>query len=167
MQLINLFPPIFLSLLWMALPAVGAPKMRGPLPQEQRDLIHFMAEHHDEIERKVTLTDKGYRALTTSKNAEVVAALKTHVAYMKKRLDSGAMVRRWDPAFAEMVDYWDQLESTIEIKENGVEVTVTGKNEDAVKVARNHARIVSGFAQEGFEALQREHETALGKKENE
>ena len=154
----------FLAVIVVAtVPASAGPEFRGPLPPEQRDIIHFLAGHHDQIERKVTVIEDGYRALTTSRNKKVVKSLKEHVAYMEKRLDSGAMVRRWDPAFAEMAAYWDQLESQIRIKPNGIEVTVTGTTPEAVKVARNHARIVSGFAGEGFPALQREHAPALKK----
>ena len=133
----------------------------GPLPQEQKDLIHYMAEHHTELKRTVTKTKSGYTATTTSDNPELIAKLKTHFAYMKKRLDSGAMVRRWDPAYKEMVEYYDQLITEISLMENGIQVTVTGKTDEAVKVAQNHARIVSGFASEGQLAVQREHKAAL------
>ena len=84
-------------------------KMRGPLPQEQRELIHDLAENHKKLIRKVDLTKKGYVATTTSEDKKLPGKLKKHFRYMKKRLDSGAMVRRWDPAYAEMTDYYDQL----------------------------------------------------------
>jgi hypothetical protein len=135
----------------------AAPKMRGPLPEEQRNIVHELAEHHKEFTRKVTMTEKGYTATTTTKNKELAKKLQTHVAYMKKRLDSGAMVRRWDPAYAEMVAHYDDLEATIEEVDGGIRATINGKTPKAVKIAQNHARIVTGFIEKGTEDLHKEH----------
>lgn len=140
---------------------LARPEFRGPLPDEQKAIIHYLAEHHSELKRQVKLTPKGYLATTTSENPEIVKKLLTHFDYMEKRLDSGAMVRRWDPAFEEMVEYYDQLETTVEKLENGIKVTVKGKTPEAVKVAQNHAKIVSGFVSEGQTAVSREHPKAV------
>ncbi|MGJ8725492.1 MAG: hypothetical protein ACSHYB_13115 [Roseibacillus sp.] len=134
-----------------------AESFRGPLPQEQRELIHYMAEHHKELVRKVSKTETGYTATTTSENKELVKKLHAHVAYMKKRLDSGAMVRRWDPAYAEMVEHYDDIDATISPIEKGLAVIIKGKTPRAIKVAQNHARIVSTFAKEGSASVEREH----------
>lgn len=143
---------------------VGAKsEFRGPLPQEQKEIIQFLAQHHTDLTRTVKLTDKGYSAKTVSDHPEVVAKLKQHFAYMKKRLDSGAMVRRWDPAFAEMVDWYDQLITKVTLLDNGIEVVVEGKTPEAAEVAKNHARIVSGFVAEGHIAVQREHKAVIQK----
>ena len=137
------------------------PEFRGPLPDEQKEIIHYLAEHHSELKREVKLTKKGYKATTTSENPEIVKKLLTHFDYMEKRLDSGAMVRRWDPAFEEMVEYYEQLETNVEKLEDGIKVTVKGKTPEAVKVAQNHAKIVSGFVNEGQAAVSREHPKAV------
>ena len=142
-------------------PVWARPAFRGPLPQEQKDIIQYLAEHHRELRRQVTLTDKGYAAVTTSENPIVVEKLKTHFDYMEKRLGSGAMVRRWDPAFVEMVSYYDQLESEITPLSDGMKITVTGKTPEAVLVAQNHARIVTGFVGEGQSAVQQEHPAVI------
>lgn len=134
-----------------------AESFRGPLPQEQRDIIHYMAEHHKELVRKVTPTETGYTATTTSENKELVKKLHAHVAYMEKRLDSGAMVRRWDPAYAEMVEHYDDIDATITPIKAGLAVIVKGKTPRAIKVAQNHARIVTTFAKEGSASVEREH----------
>jgi len=134
-----------------------AESFRGPLPEEQRDIIHYMAEHHAELSRKVTMTETGYSAVTTTENRELVKKLHAHVAYMKKRLDSGAMVRRWDPAYAEMVEHYEDLDAKITPIEKGLEVTVSGKTPRAIKIAQNHANIVTSFAKEGFPSVERKH----------
>ena len=135
-------------------------KMRGPLPQEQRDLIHELAKNHKKLIRKVEATEKGYVATTTSKDKELAQKLKKHFRYMKKRLDSGAMVRRWDPAYAEMTEYYDQLEvAAVELPE-GLKVTITGKTPEAIKVARNHAAIVTSFVKKGADEVSKKHKKA-------
>jgi len=131
--------------------------LRGPLPEEQREIIHKLASHHKQLVRSVTLLDNGYEATTTTDNPELADLLRRHVQYMARRLDSGAMVRRWDPAFVELVEYHDQLEIELELLENGIRVVVTSTDPEAIQVARNHARIVTGFTEEGMEAVRREH----------
>lgn len=137
----------------------------GPLPAEARDVIHSLFSDHDKIERKVTLTDTGYTARTVSDDPKIAAALKEHVSFMENRLDGGFPVRRWDPAFAEFFDHYDDLETTIHKIEKGLEVVVKGKTPEAIKVAQNHARIISGFVKEGEKQHHAEHETALGKEQ--
>ena len=144
--------------------ALAQNPMRGPLPQEQRALIDYMAEHHDELKREIRVTKKGYEASTTTANKELAQKLKAHFRYMHKRLGSGAMVRRWDPAFVELVEYYDEIETEFKELENGIRVVVTGTTPAAIKVAQNHGRIVSGFVKHGSDAVHREHEVALGKK---
>ena len=145
--------PIFLA----SAVTANAESFRGPLPEEQQDIIHYMAEHHAELSRMVTMTESGYRAVTTTENKELVNKLHAHVAYMKKRLDSGAMVRRWDPAYAEMVEHYEDLDAKITPIEKGLEVTVSGKTPRAIKIAQNHANIVTSFAKEGFPSVERKH----------
>ena len=138
----------------------GKGGMRGPLPAEQRNLIHDLAQNHQKLLRKVALVEKGYTATTTSEDKKLAEKLKTHFRYMEKRLDSGAMVRRWDPAYAEMTEYYDQLKVKAEELPNGLRVTVIGTTPEAVKVARNHASIVSKFVKEGASEVEKKHEKA-------
>lgn len=135
--------------------------MRGPLPSEQREIIHYMAEHHTELVRKVTMLEDGYEASTTTSNKELARKLKQHFRYMEKRIGSGAMVRRWDPAFEEMVKFHDQITTKVEYLDNGIKVLVTGKTPEGIKVAHNHAKIVTGFTKEGATAVGREHEAVV------
>lgn len=140
---------------------VHAESYRGPPPSEQKHAIHSLAEQHDELKREVQRTENGYEALTTSENPELVKLLQAHVDYMKKRMDSGAMVRRWDPAFVELVENHKDIIVTLEIRTNGVAVVVVGATADAIKVAQNHSRIISGFVGEGAKAVHRNHGVVL------
>jgi len=147
-------------LLALAPLATTAEPLRGPLPEEQRALIRQLAAGHEQLERKVELVDGGYRATTTSADPELARALVAHVRYMKKRLGAGAMVRRWDPAFRELSEHAEHLETRLRILERGVEVEVLGTTPEAVRIARHHATIVSGFVEQGAAAVQREHPPA-------
>lgn len=152
---------LVLLLMFLLLLPVHAEPMRGQLPEEQQKLIRLLSTHHEEIRRTVELTSDGYRSRTISKNPEVAAALLAHVRYMKKRLDSGGRVRNWDPAFRELTEHYADLITVIRELPDGLEIEVSGKTPSAVGVARNHARIVSGFVSAGRAAVERKHEPAL------
>ncbi len=139
----------------------GEESYRGPLPEEQQAIIHYLAEHHDDLHREVTLRPDGYEATTTTQNKELADHLIQHFKYMQKRLGSGAMVRRWDPAFVELVKFHDQITTDVEYLTNGIKVVIVGKTPEAVKVAQNHAQIVTGFTKQGAAAVRAEHPTAL------
>lgn len=136
--------------------------LKGPLPEKQREIIHYLADRHDELRRKVTIREDGYEASTTTENEALAAKLKEHFTYMQKRMGSGAMVRRWDPAFVELVKFHDQITTEVEHLDNGIRVVVVGKTPEAVKVAQNHARIVTGFTKKGADAVSERHAPVLG-----
>lgn len=136
------------------------PAGRG-MPAESREAIHTLFNQHQQIVRKLTLTDTGYVATTTSTNAAVAAALQKHVRQMSDRLKSGLMVRRWDPAFAEYAAHYDGIGHQFEAIDGGIRATVTGRNAEAIKVAQNHAQVIVDFAAHGWEAHDRSHPAAL------
>ncbi len=136
------------------------PAGRG-MPVEARESIHTLFNQHEQIVRKLTLTDTGYVAITTSTNATVAAALQKHVRQMSDRLKAGLMVRRWDPAFTEYAAHYEAIEHQFEAIDGGIQATVSGKNANAVKVAQNHARVIVDFAAHGWEAHDRSHPAAL------
>ena len=130
----------------------GSPGSAGSgrgMPADFRDVIHTLFAEHAMVKRKVKVTQDGYEAETTSADAEMVTLLQTHVAQMKSRLESGMGVRHWDPAFAEIRAHYEDMDIEIEDIEKGVRVKVEGKTPEAVKVAQNHANILSGFVERG------------------
>jgi hypothetical protein len=144
-----------------AVHSAAADSVRGPLPDTQRRHIQQMAAAHQEIDRTVELTPAGYQSTTTSQNAEIAASLRAHVRYMQARMQAGSMVRHWDPAFAEMVAHHRDIQVEVEELADGIAVTVAGLTPEAIAVAQNHARIISGFVDEGPVAVRRPHEPVL------
>lgn len=151
---------LLLTLCVIIVPAFSSESMRGPLPAEQQEIIRQLAANHQKIERKVEWTTTGYRATTTSLDPDTAKLLIAHVRHMKARLDSGARVRNWDPAFAELVAFYDRMNTTIKEIPDGLEVEVRGLDADAVKVTQNHGRIVSGFVADGTKGVARKHTPA-------
>lgn len=136
----------------------------GRVADDFRGVIHSLFAAHDKFERSVKLTKEGYQARTVSDDPELAKRLQKHVAQMAERLDGGMSVRHWDPAFAEMREHYDDMEVSLKNIAGGVEVTVVGKTPEAIKVARNHAVIVSGFVEKGESQRHATHATALGGK---
>ncbi len=144
----------------------GGPGAGMGMPEAERENIHGLFEAHDKIKRKVKVTKNGYVSTTTSEDPEVVKMLQSHVGQMKKRLDSGLRVRRWDPAFDEYVAHYKDIAISIKSIKNGLRVTAMGKTDDAVKVARNHAAVISAFVENGWDEHHAEHPAALTPKKD-
>jgi hypothetical protein len=120
------------------------------MPPEAQENIHRLFDQHAAVRRTVTLTDQGYTALTESDDPVMAKTLRAHVSQMRERLESGLAVRRWDPAYAEMVQHYRDLELTVEPTANGLRIVMVGKTPAAVKIAQNHAGIVSKFVEKGW-----------------
>ena len=138
----------------------------GPGEGGFQEAIHRLFASHEKIKRTVELTDTGYKSRTVSDDPEVAKTLQKHVREMRKRLGSGMMIRRWDPAFAELVEHYSEIDHEFKEVSGGVEMIASGKNPEAVKVAQNHARIVSGFVDKGPEQMHATHPRALDAAKN-
>lgn len=147
----------------LLLPFLLAPavSLSQPMPAESRDNIHTLLNYHEKITRTVTLTADGYVAVTESDDPALAKVLREHAGQMEARLKEGLMVRRWDPAFVEIVAHFDRMVTRMEPTEKGLKMTVKGKTPEAVKVAQNHAAIVTEFVHEGWDGHNREHKTVL------
>jgi len=155
MNTTSFFPAAFLSAALFAGSTFSSPAQG--MPPEARENLHRLFDQHKQIERKVTLSETGYSATTTSTNPVLVRALQAHVKQMNERLESGLMVRRWDPAFAEYVAFYSDMNHKFTKIPNGIKATVTGKTPEAIRVAQNHAQVIADFAAHGWEAHDRSH----------
>ena len=133
------------------------------LPEEYRDAIHTLFENPAKITRSVDILEDGYVAVTTSKDSELVAVLQTHVDQLSGRLKGGRPVRRWDPAFAEFFDHYEQMTHQFTKLENGMKAKVTGKTPEAIQAAHNHAQIIMGFSARGSVEMHARHAAVTDK----
>lgn len=134
------------------------------MPPENRKNIHTLFNNHDKVKRTVEKTDKGYVATTESDDPAVAAALREHIKQMSERLESGLMVRRWDPAFADYVTHYKDIQHKVTKTKKGVRITVTGKTPEAIRAAQTHASVISEFVQDGWKAHDRSHPVAVESK---
>ena len=164
MKAFSLFNPVlvlpFLVTALTSCAQAGPPAGRG-MPEAARENIHTLFENHAKIKRTVTKTEAGYTSVTESDDPKVVRALQTHVTQMADRLESGLMVRRWDPAFEEYVNHYKDMDHQFEKTDKGVRMVVKGRTADAAKVAQNHAAVISAFVAHGWEEHDRKHDPVV------
>lgn len=143
------------------LAAVPAMAQRG-MPSENRDTIHQLLAAHGKIKREVIVTYDGYTSSTKSSDKDVVAALQRHVNQMEARMKKGLMVRRWDPAYVEFIEHYDDINLKTQKTDDGVRVVAKRSTEAAKKVARNHAGIISKLVLNGMDEAHKAHAAVLG-----
>jgi hypothetical protein len=161
MKTLRLLSSLALTGVALTLAFTPSPAFAQGMPPALRENIHALFNGHDAVRRTVTLTDDGYVSVTESDNPKLVSALREHVSQMEARMRDGGMVRRWDPAFPEFVRHYPDMIVRTEETKAGIRVTVRGKTPAAVKVAQNHAKVVSDFAAKGWEAHDRSHPAVL------
>lgn len=143
-----------------AFSATSCAQQAGPgMPPAAREQFHALFDNHAKIHRELKLTATGYTATTESNDPKVATALQKHVKQMQERLGSGLSVRRWDPAFAEYCDHYAEMDHRFTPTAKGVRMTVTGRNAAAIKIAQNHAKVVSAFAEQGWSEHGKKHDT--------
>ena len=112
------------------LAAVPAMAQRG-MPSENRDTIHQLLAAHGKIKREVIVTYDGYTSSTKSTDKDVVAALQRHVNQMEARMKKGLMVRRWDPAYVEFIEHYDDINLKTQKTDDGVRVVAKRSTEES------------------------------------
>ncbi len=128
-----------------------------------QEAIHKLFVYHAKVKRTVEMTGTGYKSRTVSDDPKIAKTLQKHVKEMRERLGAGMMIRRWDPAFAELVEHYKEIEHDFKEAPGGVEMIAKGKWSDAIKVVQNHARIVSGFVEKGPAQMHKSHPAVLDK----
>ncbi len=119
-------------------------------------VIHFLIDHHEELERTVAEIPGGVRTRTVSENPEIVDAVRTHVRQMVDLIHNGGRIRNWDPLFREIFDHREAIEMEITDIEGGVQVTETSEDAQVTELIRAHAVKVEEFVARGIEAYREE-----------
>ena len=144
-------------------PQKGPPPGKGPggkgggAMAHDRDVFHFLLEHHKDIKRTVKKLDNGVETLTESDRPEVAAKIQEHVPAMEKQMKEGHAVRHWDPLFVEIARHARKITMKIEKTKKGVKVNSTSDDPRAVKLIQAHAEVVSKFVEKGFAEAHKEH----------
>lgn len=131
-----------------AAPAEASAAPVGTLAHD-RDVFTEMLQKHQKIRREFREIDGGIESVTESDDPRVAALITEHVAAMKKRVETGARLRQWDPLYVAVFDAADKIRLEIEPTGKGVRVRETSSDPAVVALIRQHAGVVSGFAARG------------------
>jgi hypothetical protein len=128
----------------------GGPPHSDPRFVADRDVFHFLLQHHDQIQRKVKNIDHGIETTTESKDPEVAANIQEHVHAMYDRVKDGRGIHMRDPLFRELFRHADKIEMKHENTDRGVRVTETSDDPYVARLIQGHAKVVSLFVKNGF-----------------
>jgi Spy/CpxP family protein refolding chaperone len=124
-----------------------APTTSASMPQEA---IHALFDNYLKIKRTVRDLPDGVEAITTSADPVVAALIRTHVHQMKARLESGQMMRGFDPLFREIFAQHEKIQLAIQEIDGGVKIVETSKDPQVVLLIQRHANEgVSQFVARG------------------
>ena len=124
--------------------------------KQDQALFSQLLEHHQSLSRETSIIKNGIRARTVSEDPHLATVLQEHVVGMEKRFGMGKAIRSWDPLFAGLFEYKDDIQMTYHLIENGVESIITAEDPKLVELIHAHDQTLHGFIEEGFEAGKRE-----------
>jgi hypothetical protein len=133
--------------------------MRGPDDRfvQDRDVFHYLLEHHKQIRRTVTNRPDGVETLTESDDPDVAAKIQEHVDAMHVRVKNRRPIHMRDPLFAAVFRNADKIEMEWETTDKGVRVTETSDDPNVARLIQAHAQVVNLFVKNGFGEPRKNH----------
>lgn len=120
--------------------------------KQDQALFSKLLECHDQLKRETVKLENGICSTTTANSAELARIIQEHVTGMEKRFGMGRAIRSWDPLFAALFEYKDQITMRYRNVENGVEATLTSDDPKIIELIHAHDDTLHGFVDRGFEA---------------
>lgn len=120
--------------------------------RQDQALFSELLEKHQQLKRETVKLPNGIRATTTASTPELGKVIQDHVEGMEKRFAGGRAIRSWDPLFAALFEYKEQINMVYRNVENGVEATLTSDDVKIVELIHCHDLTLHGFVDKGFEA---------------
>lgn len=132
------------------------PGLRGEdaTPEESAELA-IMFRGFQTMDRTVENLPNGIRTVTTSSNEEVMANLVSHVTGMIQRVDEGRDpgIFIQSPTLDIFFERGEDIETEIEVTDDGIVVTQTSDDPELVTALQTHAAEVSDMAERGMMAV--------------
>ena len=120
--------------------------------KKDQALFSKLLENHQQLRRETEKLPNGIRAITESENTDLVKTLQAHAIGMEKRFEQGRAIRSWDPLFAALFEYKDQMQMHYEMTEKGVCATLTADDPKLIELIHCHDLTIHGFINRGFDA---------------
>ncbi|BBP44742.1 hypothetical protein THMIRHAS_01150 [Thiosulfatimonas sediminis] len=127
---------------------------RGSDAEHRHDQALFkqLLEQHTLLQRQTFRLPNGIKAQTTAATPELVEILQQHVVGMEKRFAKGRAIRSWDPLFAALFEYKDQMQMEYRMLDNGIEAILTSDDPKLIELIHCHDLTLHGFVEQGFTA---------------
>jgi hypothetical protein len=131
---------------------------RGTDAEHLKDQALFkqLLEEHQLLKRTTVKLENGIKAQTTAQTSELVKVLQQHVVGMDKRFANGRAIRSWDPLFAALFEYKDEMQMEYRMLPDGVEAILTSSDPKLIELIHAHDLTLHGFVNKGFEASKEE-----------
>ena len=135
---------------------VNMPGLQGEdiTDQEVNDLKQLF-QKHNEISRLVENIPNGIITVTESDNEELRSSIIDHVTMMVTRLqeEKNPQVIIQSPTLHEIFEYYDEIETEIELTEKGISLIQTSTNPEVVALLQQHASEISDMVDRGMQAV--------------
>ena len=119
--------------------------------KQDQALFAELLEQYAQLKRQTEPLINGILARTTSDNPQLVQVLIAHVEGMEKRFAAGRAIRSWDPLFAALFEFREQIQMDYRAIENGVEARITSDDPKLVELIHAHDQTLHQFVDYGYE----------------
>jgi len=135
---------------------VNMPGLRGidTTEVEISDLKNIFTNHM-KIRRSVEHLPNGIKTFTETDDEDLRESIVTHVAFMVTRLEDGRnpQVIIQSPTLDLLFDRYDEIDTSVEVTDRGVQVIQTSSNSEVVALLQQHAAEVSDMSERGMRAV--------------
>ena len=135
---------------------VNMPGLQGEdiTDQEIADLKQLF-QKHNEISRSVENIPNGIITVTETDNEELRSSIVDHVSMMVTRLqeEKNPQVIIQSPTLHEIFEYYDEIETEIELTDKGISIIQTSNNPEVVALLQQHAFEISDMVDRGMQAV--------------
>ena len=135
---------------------VNMPGLRGidTTEVEISDLKNIFINHM-KIRRSVEHLPNGIKTITETDDDDLRESIVTHVAFMVTRLEDGRnpQVIIQSPTLDLLFDRYDEIDTSVEVTDRGVQVIQTSSNSEVVALLQQHAAEVSDMSERGMRAV--------------
>ena len=131
---------------------------------EVNDLKNIF-KNHKKIKREVGNIENGIKTITESKDEKVRQSIIDHVTMMVTRMQEGKnpVVMIQSPTLTKLFDYYQEIDTEIELSDDGIALIQTSKNPKVVELLQKHASEINDMVDRGMQAV---HERMMRSKNN-